>query len=76
MKIQRSSDGVIVNAAVLTVEQVAHERVRCPACMDKVFAMWPEGWDAHAAHSCAGIDDGDIVTRKAEFKRVLGHLFR
>jgi hypothetical protein len=44
--------------------------------MLKVFERWPEGWDAHAAHRCEGVDLGTPEERKAEFRRVLGHLFR
>jgi len=44
--------------------------------MEKEFVMWPEGWDAHAAHKCKGLEDGSPEARKAEFKRVLGRLFR
>jgi hypothetical protein len=76
MKPQLSSGGVILNAAVLTAADVAHKRVLCPACMEKEFEMWPEGWDSHAAHRCKGLGDGTTQERKAEFKRVLGHLFR
>ena len=72
----RGSDGTILNAAVLTAELVAHERVMCPACAEKVFTMWPEGWDAHAAHRCAGLDKGSPEVRKGEYRTVLGHLFR
>jgi hypothetical protein len=76
MKAQRGGDGTILNAAVLCAQDVVHKRVLCPACMDKVFEMWPEGWDAHAAHRCSGVSDGSVEARKAEFKEVLGHLFR
>ena len=76
MKAQRDPDGTILNAAVLTAAEVTHKQVRCPACMDMVFQMWPEGWDAHAASRCAGLGEGSPEERKAEFKRVLGHLFR
>jgi hypothetical protein len=76
MKAERGSDGTILNAAVLTAAAVTHERVLCPACMDMVFAKWPEGWDAHAAHRCKGLDAGNPQARKAEYKRVLSHLFR
>jgi hypothetical protein len=76
MKAQLSSGGTILNAAVLTANDVAHKRVLCPACMEKEFEMWPEGWDAHAAHRCKGLEAGTPVMRKAEFKRALGHLFR
>jgi hypothetical protein len=54
MKPQLSSTGTILNAAVLSAADVAHKRVLCPACMEKEFEMWPEGWDAHAAHRCKG----------------------
>ena len=63
------------NAAVLTVGQVAHRRVLCPACMEKEFERWPEGWDAHAAHRCKGLESETPQSRKAEFKLALGHLF-
>jgi len=76
MKPQLSTNGTILNAAVLAPADLAHKRVLCPACMEKEFAMWPEGWDAHAAHKCKGLDDGTAEARKAEFKRKLGHLFR
>jgi hypothetical protein len=76
LRVQRGSDGTILNAAVLSAAEVAHERVLCPACMSKVFERWPEGWDAHAAHRCEGVSLGTPEERKAEFRRVLGHLFR
>lgn len=76
MRVQRGSDGTILNAAVLSATEVAHERVLCPACMYQVFERWPEGWDAHAAHRCEGVNLGTPEERKAEFRRVLGHLFR
>jgi hypothetical protein len=76
LRVQRGSDGTILNAAALSATVVAHERVLCPACMYKVFEKWPEGWDAHAAHRCEGVNLGTPEERKAEFRRVLGHLFR
>jgi hypothetical protein len=60
----------------LTASDVAHKRVLCPACMEKEFERWPEGWDAHAAHRCKGVDGDPPQVRKEEFKRVLKHLFR
>ena len=65
-----------MNAAVLSAALLAHRRVLCPICMEKVFEMWPVGWDAHAAHKCAGLDDGTEQERKAAFKGALSHLFR
>ena len=76
MKPQLSSGGTILNAAVLTAAHVVHKRLLCPACMEKEFERWPGGWDAHAAHGCKGVDGATPEERKAEFKRVLGHLFR
>jgi len=72
----RNAKGTIVNAAVLTAEEVAHESVLCPACADMVFAMWPEGWDAHAEHKCAGVNGDTAEKRKADLKEMLKHLFR
>lgn len=54
MKPQLSSGRTILNAAVLTADDVVHKRVLCPACMEHEFKMWPEGWDAHAVHRCKG----------------------
>lgn len=76
MKVQRSTDGTILNAAVLTVDDVARERVLCPICMEKTFDRWPEGWDAHAAYRCQGLNEGAPEVRKAAFRGALGHLFR
>lgn len=76
MRVQRGSDGTILNAAVLSAGELALERVLCPACMLEVFEKWPLGWDAHAAHRCEGVSLGTPEERKAEFRRVLGHLFR
>lgn len=77
MRVQRGTDGTILNAAVLSADEVVHQRVLCPACMYMVFEKWPEGWDAHAAHRCEGVGPaGTPEERKAEFRRVLGHLFR
>ena len=76
MKTIRGSDGTILNAAVLSADDVAHEQVMCPICADKVFTMWPEGWDAHAVHRCAGLDAGSAEARKAQYKTALRHLFR
>ena len=68
-------DAEIINAAVLKAEDVATKRVRCPACGEKVFAMWPEGWDAHAAHRCSGLTSTTQEDRKQEFKSALRRLF-
>ncbi len=68
--------GIIVNAEELSVGQVVGKRVRCPACRMLVFRSWPEGWDAHAAMRCRGIQASGPEARKSEFKRRYGQLFR
>ena len=75
MIVQRGTDRTILNAAVLSAAEVAHERVLCPACMYEVFEKWPESWDTHAVHRCEGLNPGSPEERRAEFRRVLGHLF-
>ena len=72
----RRADGAITNAVDLIADQVVHEIVLCPCCEDKVFKMWPEGWDAHAAHCCAGLTTSTIIERKKEFREKYDHLFR
>ena len=74
--IERSADGTITNACDLTVDDVAGEKVQCPACESMVFQMWPEGWDAHAAHRCPGIASEGIEERKETFKLRFAYLFR
>jgi hypothetical protein len=76
VRVQRGTDGTILNAAVLTSDDVTDDRVLCPACMYQVFEKWPEGWDAHAAEHCEGVNLGTPEERRAEFRRVLGHLFQ
>jgi hypothetical protein len=70
--------GVIMNAADLTVDYVAMQRVLCPACRRKTFEEWPAGWDAHAGSpkECDGLLETDPIERKAEFRRRFCHLFR
>jgi uncharacterized protein (DUF433 family) len=68
--------GVITNAGELVAHQVTGRRVRCPACGSLVFKVWPEGWDSHAEHRCAGLSAAEGEARKAEFKRRYGHLFQ
>ncbi len=76
MPIVRNSDGAITNAEDLTVDEVIRELVLCPACRDKVFQVWPEGWDAHAEYKCSGVLGGTEEKRKAEFKNRFSYLFR
>lgn len=73
---QTDTAGVITNAEELTAGQVIGNRVRCPACHDMVFQRWPEGWDSHAAHRCAGVPPGSQARRKLHFKWRFTHLFR
>lgn len=56
MPAQFDDAGVIVNATDLIADDVAHKRVLCPWCRDKVFSMWLEGLDAHAAFRCTGVE--------------------
>ncbi|HEV2642726.1 MAG TPA: Swt1 family HEPN domain-containing protein [Candidatus Elarobacter sp.] len=76
MPSRRGADGVILNAAALTAADVALQRVLCPACEDKVFVSWPEGWDAHAAHACSGVGGATVAERKTAFRTRFAHLFR
>jgi hypothetical protein len=75
MPIERGPTGAITNAASLTAREVAHQLVVCPGCEQKVFKMWPEGWDSHAEHRCKGLSAVGPEERKAEFKKRFAHLF-
>lgn len=75
-EIHRAPDGTITNASDLTSDQVVGQRVLCPACREKTFVLWPEGWDAHAAHKCSGLRADDPELRKSEFKQRYAGLFR
>jgi hypothetical protein len=58
-----------VAASVATREPVKPvDVVLCPGCGQKEFKRWPWGWDAHAAHSCAGLTAREPEERKAEFR--------
>jgi hypothetical protein len=72
----RSLDEAITNAMGLTAAELAHRRVVCPACGTFVFRMWPEGWDAHAAYRCSGLEGSTPDERKREFRGRFGVLFR
>ena len=76
MPVRRNSDGIVINASELVVDEVVGDRVLCPACHDKVFQVWPEGWDAHAAHRCSGVAGNSEQERKANFKNRWSQLFR
>lgn len=54
----------------------ASESLLCPACSAHTFQRWPWGWDAHAAHRCAGLSTQDPTERKAEYRKRFSHLFR
>jgi len=68
---------VIVNGEELTADD-AMQRVRCQARRRKVFAEWPQRWDAHApsATECGGLTATEPIERNAEFRRRFSHLFR
>lgn len=76
--VRRDAAGVILNAEELTADEVAMQRVACPACNEKIFEEWSAGWDAHAgsASECRGLTASEYVERKAEFRRRFCHLFR
>ncbi len=70
--------GQAINPNGLTAKDVSGKNVLCPACQRKVFvfARWPFGWDAHAAHSCDGLEAGTPDARKREYKTRFEHLFK
>lgn len=72
----RVKDGVITNTGELRADQVTGRKAVCPACGRLVFQSWPEGWDSHVEHRCAGVTAVDAEERKAEFKRRYEYLFR
>jgi uncharacterized protein (DUF433 family) len=72
----RVKDGVITNTGELRADQVAGRKAVCPACGRLVFQSWPEGWDSHVEHRCAGVTAVDGDARKTEFKRRYGYLFK
>ena len=76
MPIERSPDGTIMNARDLVADEVVREKVLCPACSEKVFQVWPEGWAAHAAFRCVGIRGNTKEERKVNFKKRFLYLFR
>ena len=73
--VEWSEDGAITNAVDLIADDLAGEKVQCPECGRKVFASWPEGWDAHAAYAC-DVAGGTAEERKANYKERYRRLFR
>ena len=73
--VNRDAAGVITNAGDLIAEDVVGEKVWCPECHGKTFAVWPEGWDGHAGHACS-IEGETPEERKSAYKRRYRHLFR
>lgn len=69
-------DEVVLNVAVLNVDEVVGRRVICPACGCFEFQNWPEGWDGHAGFRCEGLSVNSPDDRKLEFRKKLKHLFR
>lgn len=72
----RVREGVITNTGELRADQVVGRKALCPACGRLVFQSWPEGWDSHAEHRCAGVTAVDGEERKAEFRRRYQYLFK
>jgi hypothetical protein len=75
VRVEWSADGVIVNAENLAADDVVNQKVLCPECGRKVFAAWPEGWDAHAEWAC-DIDGSTPEEKKKNYKKQFRHLFR
>jgi hypothetical protein len=77
-RVRRGDGGEILNAEELTADDVAMQRVLCPACRHKVFEEWPGGWDAHAGSptACTGLAAVGAEARKEEFRNRFGQLFR
>jgi len=67
--------GSIINAAILSCDQVVRKVVQCPACGSYRFAEWPFGWDEHAKN-CSALESESHEFRKVEFKATFRHLFR
>jgi hypothetical protein len=74
-RVARGADGSIINAEQLEAADLANQRVRCPACGRKVFAVWPEGWDGHAGWACT-IEGSTPEERKQNYKDRFRRLFR
>ena len=72
----RVKDGVITNTGELRADQVTGRKAVCPACGRLTFQSWPDGWDSHVEHRCAGVTATDADERKAEFKRRYAYLFK
>ncbi|MGE5487178.1 MAG: hypothetical protein ACM3ZB_05070 [bacterium] len=75
-RVKRNADGAITNADELTALDLFHEKVLCPVCGEKVFAMWPEGWDGHAGWKCPMIEGATPEERKANVQSPVPLSFR
>ena len=70
-KPKMDKNGYITNAGDLTANQVANQKVLCPAGCGHPFEKWPCGWDRHAEspRTCNGVADGNTEKkRKRAFK--------
>ncbi len=67
-QVVRGPKGEILNAIELEAAEIAHQKVLCPGCKDKIFASWPDGWDEHAAYLC-DMPGNSPDARKDEFKK-------
>lgn len=76
MQAKHNLDGVILNARGLSADEVIGERVLSLSGDDKVFQLWPEGWDANAAYKCTGSRGVTLEEGKSDFKQRFGYLFR
>jgi hypothetical protein len=74
-RVERMPDGT-TNAEALAADEVALERVLCPACHKQPLDKWPLGWDGHSGWRCEAIEGATPAERKANYKHRFRHLFR
>jgi predicted nuclease with RNAse H fold len=67
---------VVVPTDATRYADVRGRAVQCPGCRRDVLRRWPFGWDAHAAHACAGMAPAAPEARKAEYRVRFARLFR
>ena len=71
---ERSETDVVLEAEGRTYESATRKQVACPACGQHEFTDWPWGCDAHAAHTCSGVDGASAQVGNEAY-RVRSHIF-
>lgn len=73
----KDKNGCITNAVSLTADQVAKQKVFCPAGCGHPFKEWPFGWDSHSGSpdKCGGTRGNTKKERRGYFKGKYLHLF-